>query len=160
MNLKTKILMSLPVLGVSLIASDIYVDSSFEGTSTGAKNAPFTTIQAAANVAQQGDTIWLYGSDEVSYVFETDVSAVVFNPDNLHLRGYTDDGEATDWYETNKMAKVFILNGYAKNSFEEDQKTDRPFTVNGSNMKISGVYFDFGGKSFASISFTDNPKVT
>ncbi|MBO7299477.1 MAG: hypothetical protein J6V41_06685 [Kiritimatiellae bacterium] len=148
MNLTKYFLMSLPVLGASLIAGDIYVNSSFNGVSTGSKAAPFTTIQSAANVAQEGDTIWLYGSDEVSYVFETDVSAVVFNPDNLHLRGYTNDGEATDWYETNKMAKVFIPDGYAKNSFEEDQKTDRPFTVNGANMKISGVYFDFGGKSF------------
>ena len=88
MNLKNYFLMSLPILGASLMAGDIYVDSSFDGISTGAKDAPYTTIQAAANAAQQGDTIWLYGSDDATYVLESDLSAVVFDPDNLHLRGY------------------------------------------------------------------------
>ena len=148
MNKKNYFLMSLPILGASLMAGDIYVDSSFDGTSTGAKDAPYTTIQAAANAAQQGDTIWLYGSDDATYVLESDLSAVVFDPDNLHLRGYTDGGEATDWYETNKMARVYVKDDYAKLSFDMDGNTQTPFTVNGANLKITGVFFDFGGKSF------------
>ncbi|MBO7299722.1 MAG: hypothetical protein J6V41_07975 [Kiritimatiellae bacterium] len=148
MNLKNYFLMSLPILSASLIAGDIYVDSSFDGTSTGAKDAPYTTIQAAANAAQQGDTIWLYGSDTVSYVMEDDSAAVVIDPDNVTIRGYTDEGEAANWSETNKMAKVFIKNGYAKNSKAVDGNVQRPITLNGASPKIQGVYFDFGATSF------------
>lgn len=148
MNLKNYFLMSLPILSASLMAGDIYVDSSFDGTSTGAKDAPYTTIQAAANAAQQGDTIWLYGSDTVSYVMEDDSAAVVIDLDNITIRGYTDNGEASDWFETNKMTKVYIPDGYASRSFEIDGNTQTPFILNGANTKIQGIFFDFGGKSF------------
>ena len=129
-------------------AADIYVDSSFIGTSDGSQAAPFATIKDAVAAVGEGDTIWVYGSDTVSYVMEDDSAAVVIDPDNITIRGYTDLGEAQDWSQTNKMAKVYIPDGYANRSFEIDGNTQTPFTVNGANLKITGVFFDFGGKSF------------
>lgn len=129
-------------------AADIYVDSSFIGTSDGSQTAPFATIKDAVAAVGEGDTIWVYGSDTVSYVMEDDSAAVVIDPDNITIRGYTDSGEASDWFETNKMTKVYIPDGYASRSFEIDGNTQTPFTVNGANTKIQGIFFDFGGKSF------------
>jgi hypothetical protein len=96
----------------------------------------------------EGDTIWVYGSDTVSYVMEDDSAAVVIDLDNITIRGYTDNGEASDWFETNKMTKVYIPDGYAEKSYAIDSDTQPPFLLNGANSKIQGFFFDFGGKSF------------
>lgn len=148
MNLKKYFLMSLPVLGASLIAGDIYVNSSFIGTSDGSQAAPFATIKDAVAVVGEGDTIWIYGSDTVSYVMEDDSAAVVIEPDNITIRGYTDLGEAQDWSQTNKMAKVYIKDGYAERSYSIDKNTQTPFRLNGANTKFQGIFFDYGGVSF------------
>lgn len=149
MKFNTNIIAGLfTTLAVSAMGADIYVDSSFTGVSDGSQTAPFTAINDAAAVVGEGDTIWVYGSDTVSYTFDNDSCAVVIDPDNVTLRGYTDAGEATDWYETNKMARVYVVDGYANDSYAIDGQTDRPFTLNGANPKISGIFFDFGGTSF------------